>query len=459
MELWELDAAGMAEAVRQGEITAEALAETCLDRLAVIGPALNAVVAIDRDGTLEAARMVDRARARGDRLGSLAGVPLAHKDMFHRAGRLSGYGRRPDGEIRPAATSPLFARLDAAGALDAARLHMAEIALSPTGRNLHHGPARNPWNLDHATGGSSSGAGAAVAARLVPASLGSDTGGSIRHPAAMCGVLGLKPTRGLLSLDGAMPLAPSLDCAGLLARSARDLALLLAILQGRDPGHASPASDLKGMTIAIPDGLYRSAASPGVLEAADASLAILTEAGATLLRTASPDVERLNHLSQRVLAREAASIHARELAAHPDGFSAEIRGRIEPGLSIPLEEYSEALRLRDAVRADWLAAAMGHADLVHMPTLPVTAPTLVEAADLAGGNVPPVNARITVNTRGINYLGLPALAVPCGFAGGLPVSFQLVGRPLSEATMIRAAGAYQSLTPWHGMIPPVSAPR
>lgn len=456
VEMWNLDASGMAAAVRRGDMTAEALVLSCFERLSSIGTELNAVVAIERDSALITARSVDAARKRGDRLGPLAGVPLAHKDMFYRAGRASGRGLKPSHEIVPSGTAPLLARLDGAGAVDVARLQMAEIALSPTGRNVHYGPPRNPWHGDYAPGGSSSGSAVAVAARLVPASLGSDTGGSIRHPAAMCGLLGLKPTQDLLSLDGLMPLAPSLDCPGLLTRTARDMALVLAILQGRDPSDSpAPATNLKGLTVAVPDGLYRSAVAVDVLKAVDASIAVLKEAGATILGTASPDLDRLNRLSHCVLAYEAALVNRHTLMASPENYSPEIRGRIEPGLALSPDDYAEALRMRDAVVKEWLATVMGNADLVHIPTLSVPTPTLDEAADLAGGSVPAVNAKVTANTRGINYLGLPAMAVPCGFLNGLPASFQLIGRRLGEATLLRAAQAYQALTPWHEQAPPI----
>ncbi len=210
----------LADAIADGSLTSEAATEAALAGLETVGRELNAVVRLHADRARQQARDVDRQRMSGKTGGPLAGVPLAHKDLFFRDGDLCEAGSKILAGHRASDTSAVLERLDAAGALDIGALHLAEFALSPTGFNGHLGHARNPWSLDHCPGGSSSGSAAVVAARLVPAALGSDTGGSIRHPAAMCGVTGLKPTHGLVPLHGTVPLAPSLDCVGPLARSA-----------------------------------------------------------------------------------------------------------------------------------------------------------------------------------------------------------------------------------------------
>ena len=242
-----LGVAGLADAIGAGEVTAEAAAGASLARLRRLGPVFNALVADAGDGVREQARKVDTARARGDRLGPLAGVPLAHKDLFYRAGRESACGSSIRAGFIPDHTATVLARLDLAGALDLGRLHMCEFAMSPTGFNGHYGHGRNPWNADHCCGGSSSGSGIAVAARLVAGSLGTDTGGSIRHPAAMCGITGLKPTLGRVSRHGVMPLSWSLDCVGPLAASARDCARLMQVIAGAD------AADAHTQVVPVPD--------------------------------------------------------------------------------------------------------------------------------------------------------------------------------------------------------------
>ena len=204
----------LAGAIDRGEVSSESVTRLVLDRLGSRGARFNGVVLIEAERALEAAREADKARARGERLGRLHGVPMAHKDLFYRKGRVAACGSKIRRGFTPDVTATVLRRLDEAGAVDCGTLHMAEFALSPTGYNEHDGHGLNPWNPAHVCGGSSSGSGIAVAALCVPAALGSDTGGSIRHPSAMCGVTGLKPTHGAVSLYGAMPLSGSLDSIG-----------------------------------------------------------------------------------------------------------------------------------------------------------------------------------------------------------------------------------------------------
>jgi aspartyl-tRNA(Asn)/glutamyl-tRNA(Gln) amidotransferase subunit A len=468
MSAW--SARGLVEAadgVATGAITAEALAQEALARLAALGPSYNAVVLIERDRALAMARAVDKARAAGQPLGPLAGVPLAHKDLFYRAGRNCQGGSKIRRDFVPDITATVLERLDAAGAVDCGTLHMAEFALSPTGYNLHAGHGRSPWNPQHCAGGSSSGSGAAVAARLVYGALGSDTGGSIRHPSAMCGVTGIKPTHGLVSLHGAMPLSPSLDTVGPLARSARDAARLLSVIAGPDPHDAMTATaprrdyeaslsgDLKGLRIAVPRAYYREAATPEVDALLEQSLAVLRDAGAVIVDSRVPDMALVNAMMQLVMGVEAATLHRRWLIERPDDYADQVRARIEPGLAYPATRYAEALMLRGAIAREWLAAAMGEADCVHLPTLPVPVPSIAETTTGSPAEIAGKIARVTHCTRGINYLGLPSVAVPCGFTpDGLPASFQLVGRPYDEAVLLRAADAYQRRTDWHHAVPP-----
>jgi len=456
-----------AERIAAGEVTAERVATVALDRLAERGPAFNAIVAVDREGALAAAREVDRARARGDKLPPLAGVPLAHKDLFYRKGRPCAGGSLIRRDFVADTTATVLERLDAAGALDLGRLQMAEFALSPTGFNAHYGHGRSPWNPDYCSGGSSSGSGAAVAARLVAGALGSDTGGSIRHPAAMCGIVGIKPTHGLVSLHGVMPLSPTLDCAGPLARSARDVARLLTVIAGPDPRDGATASaprrdyesglngDLRGVRIAVPQPYYREAATEEIGRLLDESLAVLRDAGAIIVPSAVPDMATVNALHAVVLQVEAATLHRRWLSERPGDYADQVRARIVPGFAYPATRYAEALMLRAQIAREWLAAAMADADMVHIPTLTSEVPSIAETTSGSIENVTAAIAKVTYCTRGINYLGLPSVAVPCGFTeAGLPASFQLVAEPYSEAKLLRAADAYQARTDWHRRVPP-----
>lgn len=456
-----------ADAVASGAVTAEALARAALDRLSTLGPRFNAVVAIEADRALDGARAVDTARAQGKPLGPLAGVPMAHKDLYYRAGRPCAGGSIIRDGFVPQETSVALERLDAAGALDLGRLHLAEFALSPTGYNVHLGHGRNPWSLDHCSGGSSSGSGAAVAGRLVAASLGSDTGGSIRHPAAMCGITGLKPTHGLVPMAGAMPLSPTLDTLGPLTRSARDAARILSVIGGADARDGSTLAapkrdyeagltgDLSGLTIAVPAGYYRDAATPDIIALLDESLKALREAGARIIETRVDDMALVNAMMQLVMGVEAAALHRRWLQERPQDYGAQVRARILPGLAYPATRYAEALMLRAKIAQEWLGQAMGEADMVHIPTLAVPVPTIAETTEGAPADVAAAIGKVTHCTRGINYLGLPSLSLPCGFAGnGLPAAFQLVGRPFGEAVLLRAGDAFQRRTDHHLQVPP-----
>jgi aspartyl-tRNA(Asn)/glutamyl-tRNA(Gln) amidotransferase subunit A len=468
--VWQFGLVEIAQAIADGSITSECATAVALDRLEHIGARLNATVRIERETALEAARAADHARGRGERRGLLAGVPLAHKDLFYRTGRPALCGSIILRGFVPDVTATVLQRLDAAGAIDCGTLHLAEFAVSPTGFNQHYGHGRNPWNAEYCSGGSSSGSGAAVAARIVPAALGTDTGGSIRHPAAMCGITGIKPTNGLVSNHGAMPLVPSFDCVGPLALSARDAARMLTVIAGPDLKDGATAmaptrnyehaltGDITGLTVAVPHGYYRDTVAPEVAALLDASLDALADAGARIVKTDPPDMNTVNALTLLVLSVEAATLHRKWLTERPQDYADQVRARIEPGLFYPATRYAEALMMRGTIAREWIAAAMGNADLVHIPTLPVPVPSIEESTRGAPAEVAATIGRLTHCTRAINYLGLPSIAVPCGFtANGLPSSFQLVGRPYAEPILLRSADAYQRRTDWHKRLPPLAA--
>ncbi len=462
------DLVEIGEALARGEVSSEALARLCLERLDRIGRPLNAVMELD-DSALESARAVDVARARGERLGPLAGIPLAHKDVFYRAGKRCTCGSRIHDRDIAQTTATVIARLERAGAINAGSLALAEFALSPTGYNEYYGHGRNPWDPDHCSGGSSHGSGIAVAARLVYGSLGSDTGGSIRYPAAMCGVTGLKTTFGRVPRTGVMPLAWSLDTIGPLARSARDCGRLLGIIAGRDEmdGHALDVpvpdyeagltGDLRGVRIAVPRNYYYDPVTPDVERALEESLAVLRGRGATLVATDVPDMASINAMMALVMAVEAATLHRKALAERPQDFADQVRARIEPGFCYPATRYAEALALRARLTNEYLATAMRDADLIYTPALPFAVPSIAATLEGSPADVARTIGSVTHCVRAINYLGLPAIAVPAGFTPGpLPVAFQLVGRPFQEALLLRVADAYQRDTQWHRTMPPAA---
>lgn len=427
-----------------------------------------AFVRLRETQAMRAAAAVDR---RGDGILPLAGMPIAHKDMFARAGELSECGSRVRSGHIASTTATVLTRLDAAGAIDLGALHMAEFAMSPTGFNAQLGHGRNPWSQAHVSGGSSSGSGVAVAARLVDAALGSDTGGSVRLPAAICGVTGIKPTQHLVSVAGVMPLSPSLDCVGFLAASAHDCARLLSVAAGADEHdplcRQMPARDyvagierpVQDLVVAVPAFGKNDPVSDEVLQLLNAASRTLAEAGARVVQVPMPDLTELGLLANVVLGAEAASLHASGLASYPDAYGAQVRRRIERGLLYPATRYLDALRLRPILLQQFLAAHLPQADALFLPVLPYAVPTI---ADTTCGTELEIEQRfggMSYWTRAINYLGLPALALPMGFTdNGLPNGFQLVGRINGEAALFRLGHRYQQLTDWHTRTPPPLPP-
>jgi aspartyl-tRNA(Asn)/glutamyl-tRNA(Gln) amidotransferase subunit A len=374
------------------------------------------------------------------------GVPLAHKDMFYRAGRVSSCGSKIRRGWVAGETAAVLERLDAAGFADLGRLNMSEFAYGPTGHNEHFGDCRNPWNPDCITGGSSSGSGAAVAARLVFGALGSDTGGSVRLPAAACGVTGLKTTWGRVPLRGAMPLSHSLDTVGPLGRSAEDCAILLQTIAPDDY-----SQDKKEIRIAVSSGWIERNVDEQV---AAAVLAAAKTLDRNPIEVEPPDFDTLSAHCLVLMQAEASAQHAQWMRERPGDYSSAVRARLEAGFAIPATAYLEALRLRAAWVERFCAQTLGAADAYLVPTIAIPLPTREQTGPGGGADMPRLLADLTRLTRWVNYLGVPALALPCGFdSRGLPLSLQLVGRPFSEAGLLAAGQAYQRATDWHRRVP------
>ena len=343
---------------------------------------------------------------------------------------------------------------------------MAEFATGPTGHNEHWGDCRNPWNRDHISGGSSSGSGAAVAGRVVFGALGSDTGGSVRLPSACNGVVGLKPTAGLVSRHGIMPLSHTLDTVGPLTRTVRDAARIVSVIAGHDPRDATSSSrpvpdyeaalaeGAEGLRVGVPTSYFYDLATDEVRALMQRSLDMLRECGVTVVDVSVPDIERINNLSNVVLSSEAAAIHEPWLVGRPEDYQEQVRNRYEPGLHVPAVKYIQALSARSGLLREFVDTALAGVDALHTPAIPFPIPTR-EETDVGGGErMAAMVAGLSTCTRAANYLGGPGLIVPCGFTGsGLPAAFQLMGRPFSEATLFRLGHAYQQATDWHTRAP------
>ena len=456
-----------AAGIRDRDFSSEELTRALIARADSWQPAINAFVSIEREDAIAIARQADNALAlaRGLASGPLHGVPMAHKDMYYLAGRPVECGSKIRAGWMAPETSTAILRLREAGAFRLGRLHMAEFAYGPTGHNAHLGPARNPWNPKHITGGSSSGSGAAVAARLTPAALGSDTGGSIRGPAHFCGITGLKTSCGRVSRANAMPLSFTLDTVGPMARTAEDCGLLASILVGPDPldptTYRTPGWDadaaegsVRGLTIGIPDSFYVDDLDPDVQAALDNTISTLRSLGVKIRQVALPDQTLVSAAAVIVIACEAASYHAPWLRTRAADYGPQVRSRLENGLAFSAIEYLEALRWRGPALAAHLEALDG-IDAVLAPVARSAAPT-IEETDIGGG--PGAEATIQAITRfmrPVNYLGVPSLAIPAGFSrAGLPIGMQLIGRPLRDEVLIALGTAFQTRTDYHRKAPP-----
>ena len=460
--LTDLTLGEIAAAIAAREVSSREATEACISRIEQHGETLHCIARIDPDAALGAANAADRALAKDGPRGPLHGVPLAHKDMFYRAGQLAQCGSRILADYVPDRTSTALTRLDAAGALDIARLNMVEFALGTTGHNEIAGTPRNPWNTEHVTGGSSSGSAASVAGRLVFGALGSDTGGSIRLPAAACGLVGLKPTYGRVSRAGAMPLSFTLDHVGPLTRTAADAALMLQAIAGPDPADPTtvdvPVPDysaglgkgVKGLRIAVPENYFYDPVAPEVADLARASLAVYESQGAEIVPVTLPEVISLaNPLNVLIIAAEGAAYHARWLRERPDDYGRQTLGRFLPGLFYPATRYIEALNMRQAVLAALEDSVFAKADMLHTPVWTTPVPTIAESDVAANPGFMDFLTTMGHCVRPFNYIGLPAISVPAGFtASGLPTAFQLVARPFEEGLLLRAAHAYEGETDW-----------
>jgi aspartyl-tRNA(Asn)/glutamyl-tRNA(Gln) amidotransferase subunit A len=443
----------IAQAIAEKRLSSREATQSCLDRVAQWQPRLNAFMAIEAEEALSAADAADAALAKGNNDGALHGVPLAHKDMYYDAGKVVTCGSRIRRDFVATVNSTALQRLKDAGTIRLGSLQMAEFAYGPTGHNTHYGPVHNPWHVDHITGGSSSGSGAAVAARLTFAALGSDTGGSIRMPAHFCGVTGLKTTVGRISRAGAMPLSQSLDT------------LLLALMAGADPEdptaitgpvpdyNAAARQSMKGLTIGVPTAFYVDDLDAEVARILDETIAVLKREGAHIVQVELPDQRQLTAACQLVLAVEAAAFHKRWMIERPQDYGPQVLMRLQNGLAIPGVSYLEVMRWRGPALSAHLAAVAG-VDAVIAPVAPVAAPTIAESDVGNSPNAEAVIQRLTRFTRPINYLGLPSLAIPVGFThSGLPVGMQLIGRSFDEAMLLRIGAAFQRATDFHDRIP------
>jgi aspartyl-tRNA(Asn)/glutamyl-tRNA(Gln) amidotransferase subunit A len=451
----------LAAHLQSGSATTREVVDHLLERIQRFQTILNAFVRIDSKEARRAATRADLQRARRQPVSRLAGVPLAHKDMFFRNGRISTCGSRLFSERIATETSTALRRLDRAGAIDLGTLHMSEFAHGSTGHNAFLGPARNPWNVEHITGGSSSGSAVAVSAGLAFAALGSDTGGSIRMPAHFCGVTGLKPTCGLVSRAGTMALSYSLDTVGVLARCVGDIAVVLKAIAGGDPRDptaerratpdfmASCSASVTTLTIGLPDRFYNEGLHPAVAESYDNASRAFERAGVRLRSVHLPEQAPLSLAQLVLVASEAASQHRTMLLEKPESYDPQIRSRLINGFAYSAQDYLLAARGRAHALFAHLEAC-ADVDAILTPVARFPALRLDETEIGAGPGAEELVRSISHFMRPANYIGVPALALPAGFSqSGLPVGIQIVGRPFREDVLFALGAAFQRTTEYH----------
>ena len=439
-----------AEALRSGALTAVALTESVLSRIEETEPRLNAYIEVTPDLAREQAAAADADLAAGLDRGPLQGIPLAFKDLFDVEGVATTGGSAYLRENFPERDGFVIGRLREAGSVFVGKLGLHEFAMGTTSDNPHFGPVRNPWNTERVPGGSSGGSGAAVAAGSCLAALGTDTGGSIRIPASLCGVAGLKPSTGRVSRGGVFPLSERFDHAGPLTKTVEDGALILQAIAGHDPDDARsldlPVPDylaelergVEGVRVGVPRDAQWTGASDEVAAACETALATLEELGAKLEEVSLP----LTVQTERLLisTAESALVHAEWLEQHPERFGSDVRERLELGAAMKATEYVAELGRREELQREIREVLRG-VDVLISPTTPVTAPTIAE------GDTEKV---LGSKTRLYNYVGVPALSVPCGFdADGLPIGLMIAGRHFDDATVLRVGHAYERATDWH----------
>jgi aspartyl-tRNA(Asn)/glutamyl-tRNA(Gln) amidotransferase subunit A len=442
-------------AFRQGELSPVELTDRLLATIEQGNPILNAYLTVTAESARIQARAAAEALAHGQDQGPLLGIPLALKDLFDVAGVRTTAGSPILSTNVPQADSAVAERLRAAGAVLLGKTHLHEWALGVTSINPHFGPCHNPWRTDHIAGGSSGGSAAAVAAGLCLGAFGSDTGGSIRIPAALCGVVGLKPTRGRVSLRGVIPLSWSLDHVGPLARTVRDVALLLQAVAGYDPADPTsvdvPVDDyvsglgrnVAGMRVLVPTNFFFERSSPEVAALVQDALDALAALGCHLIPVELPGIEDLGPASTRMNVSDAAAYHAQHLAERPADIGADVLARLRGGEATTGPDYARARQLQRIWRRT-LATLLSGDTLLATPT------TAIPAFPIAGADSVATAGRLTAFTAPFNLTGLPAISVPCGFTpSGLPVGLQLVGRPWTETLVLAVADAYEQATGWH----------
>ncbi|MGI6097354.1 MAG: amidase, partial [Dethiobacteria bacterium] len=445
--------------LKNREVSPVELVYAALEQVAKRQKQLNAFITLLAESALEEAKKAEEELLRGIQKSPLHGIPVALKDMFYTKGVLTTAGSKIYKDFVPVYDATVTKKLKKAGAIILGKTNTHDHALAPTNENSYFGPARNPWDPTKISGGSSGGSAIAVAAGMSYLAIGTDTGGSVRVPAALCGVVGLKPTYGRISLHGVLPLSFTLDHVGLFARSVKDAAIALKLIAGYDrkdpyssrvkvPNYCELLEKgeelaLQGVAIGVPTNYFWEKVDQESEELVRKGIAALEMLGGRIEEIEIPGLESLMQVSSAILFAEAAFSHRDNFKERRDWFSPDVRERLESGSRISAVEYIEALREREVIIASW-KKVLQKVDLVAMATVPIPAYRIGEKVVTVRGQGEPAREMCVRHTRLANLTGAPALTVPCGFnSQGLPVGLQLMGRDFAETDLLRAGYAYE----------------
>ena len=441
------------DAYRAGEVSPVEIVDEALDLIKRWNLHLRAYLHVSERGLRREARESERRFRFGNELGPLDGIPVAYKDLCFIPGTPTTCGSVMfQDDPPPDAISSVWKRLDEAGAVNMGKLNMAELAMGPTGRNKHFGNPQNPWKQGYVTGGSSSGSGCAVAGGLALAAIGTDTGGSIRLPAAFCGVVGLKPTNGRVSRAGGMALSWTLDTFGPLTRTVADNALLLSAIAGADPRDTSASTravpdyaqtlgeSIEGVRVGVLEGAELSGVSKEMRAAYTGTCEALERLGASLVPMPPPYAEELEELANTIFKYEALMLHGERIEKYADQVTPEVLARLETGRGIHAAEYRAAQARRGELIHHYERKVFSVVDVLLSPTTPIPAPSHAQARSEAEGLI----SSLTRFTRWGNTIGAPAISLPRGFSeDGLPLAVQFVGPNFSEAALYKIAYALE----------------
>jgi len=454
--------------MRDGKLSPVELTQAYLDRIEALNERLGAYITVMRESALAQARQAEQDIQSGNYKGPMHGIPIGIKDIIYTRGVLTSAGSKVLADHVPNENSPIVDRLNAAGSVLLGKLNLSEFAIGGTIEHPY-GTPRNPWNVDHTAGGSSSGSGVATAGGLCAGSLGSDTGGSIRGPSSFCGLVGLRPTYGRVTRHNVVPMSWHLDTVGPMTRTVRDCALMLKAIAGHDPNDVTtselPVPDyafsmgegVRGLRIGLPTEMFDPDILDGdVRESVMRAVAVLEELGATSEEMSLPTSAGSGAVFIATADVDSAAYHSDWLRSRGDLYDWNTRTRLESASLEPAWAYIKAQRIREKLRQEMHAAFESY-DVLIMPTGPVVAPTIAASTGKPGGYYQ--GARDLARRRYTSpapLAGLPAISVPCGFSErGLPVGLQIIGKAFDEATLFKVGQAYESASDWHTMHPEI----